>query len=334
MVAPFHLRLVQDIYLFSDYLHDDPASVMGAGETTAFLYHAGRPARAVDRALDLGCGAGTLALLLARDVRESVGADINPRAVALATWNAAVNGIANARFVTGDAFAPVHGERFDVILSQPPYYPNPGGGAHELKFLHGGPRGDEIARRIVAGIPSHLAPGGRAIVFASWPDGCAPEAPAGWNMREWISNRIEPHTMRRSLTVIEHAANGEGWTLSSEVPADTWGALRGRRIDQALEAEALLRGPEVRLLAATLRFPEGAFPFEEESRRFLRCPPESLVGMTPIDADEWNVISAVNAAATVETALGGAAARAERLGIVKAALRRGLLTIYGSITSK
>ena len=99
-----------DLFLFSDYLgtttHD---AVMGAGETTAILYRAGRPRRRLASALDLGCGAGTLALLLARDVDRVVGTDINPRAVEIGQLNARMNHIDNCEFRAGDVWDPVRG---------------------------------------------------------------------------------------------------------------------------------------------------------------------------------------------------------------------------------
>jgi 23S rRNA (uracil1939-C5)-methyltransferase len=55
--------------------------------------------------LDLYCGAGTLTLLLAREAREAVGVESVPDAITRARRNAARNGIANARFETGEARA-------------------------------------------------------------------------------------------------------------------------------------------------------------------------------------------------------------------------------------
>src|SRR5690242_396300 len=141
---------------------------MGAGETTAVLYEASRPRAPVGRVLDLGCGAGTLAVLLAGDADEVVGTDVNPRAIEIAQLNTEINGIANVEFRAGNLYAPVSREQFDLIVSQPPYYPIQGDSPAQT-YLHGGEHGDEIARAVIEGVPRHLKRGGKAFVFASWP---------------------------------------------------------------------------------------------------------------------------------------------------------------------
>ena len=201
LVCPFHVRIVRDLLLFSDYIDATPDAVMGAGETTAILYDASRPRLRLNRVLDLGCGAGTLALLLARDAEHVVGTDINPRADDMARRNASINGIGNAEFRTGDLYEPVADERFDLIVSQPPYYPT-AAGAESQTFLHAGERGDEIARAVVAGVPDHLAPTGRALVFASWPVDAEPLALPGFHIEQIHSPAAEIPGTRQTLTII------------------------------------------------------------------------------------------------------------------------------------
>ena len=54
--------------------------------------------------LDLYCGAGTIGLSMAKAAKEIVGAEIVPQAVEAAKFNAAANGINNARFICADAY--------------------------------------------------------------------------------------------------------------------------------------------------------------------------------------------------------------------------------------
>lgn len=169
VVSPFVLGLVDDLYVLSDALHHGQDAVMGLGETTVALGRLVYPRRPVDRVLDLGCGAGTGALLLSRVARAVVGSDINPRAVALSRVNAAINGIRNVDFRQGDAFAAVEGETFDVVLSQPPFVPR-AEGVDQASALYGGRLGDEIALRMLAAAPRHLTPTGRAVFIVEWPE--------------------------------------------------------------------------------------------------------------------------------------------------------------------
>ncbi len=90
------------------------------------LLAAAVPARAGDRVLDLGCGAGVAALCLAARVPgiALTGLEIQPDYADLASRNAAANGIAMA-VVTGDLADPpeaVARASFDHILMNPPYF--------------------------------------------------------------------------------------------------------------------------------------------------------------------------------------------------------------------
>jgi SAM-dependent methyltransferase len=315
---PFQLRLVCGLFLVSDFLGDARDAVMGAGETTGILYQAALPRCRVGRVLDLGCGAGTLALLLAREADEVIATDINPRAVGLAQFNTAINEIRNVECRVSDLFDAVHGERFDLIVSQPPYYPNGVGGrpGETHTFLHGGVRGDELARRIVDAIPQHLLPSGRGVVFASWLADSPISRPPAHHVLELATTRQEPHGERQTVRVIDDARGDTGWFARFTVPADCWGDVHSWRIDQLIAAENLARGPDRELLQASLTMPDGSARFEEGSQLFLRCPAESLIGFAPIDETTWELLANI-----------GAGVPAGRLEEVRAALRRGLLII-------
>jgi 16S rRNA (guanine1207-N2)-methyltransferase len=79
---------------------------------------------ATDRVLDLGCGWGPIGVAAARAVPEGrvVMTDVNRRAVVLARRNVRRNDIPNAEVRAGSLFEPVGDERFDAILTNPPYH--------------------------------------------------------------------------------------------------------------------------------------------------------------------------------------------------------------------
>lgn len=282
VACPFHLRLVDHLFLISDYLgsHDD--AVMGAGETTELLYQAATPEGFAGTVLDLGCGAGTIALLLARRADHVTGTDISPRAIAIAAANARLNGITNATFLTGDCFEPAAGRRFDIIVSQPPYYPADRAG--QQVFLSGGPRGDEIARRVILECPPHLTEEGRALVLSSWhPDAAIPHPPDTRVLELYTPTGDVPGT-RQSLVVIEPAA-GDPWFDRFEVPGECWGAIRPQRIDELIRTRQWLRHPY-----GELQLTPGASTFTEGRQRFLQARSASLLPTRAITHEEWDVL--------------------------------------------
>ncbi|HKO53994.1 MAG TPA: methyltransferase [Polyangiaceae bacterium] len=168
MVCPFLLNLVEDQYLFCDELSIHREIVMGVGATTAALLRATWPVKPLSSVLDLGCGAGTAALMLAEGAGRVVGSDINPRAIVLAKLNQALSDRHNVTFIAGDLFAPIGDQRFDLIVAQPPFVAKPDS-EEAVTFLHGGARGDELMLRILSELLAHLAPGGRAVFLADLP---------------------------------------------------------------------------------------------------------------------------------------------------------------------
>ena len=99
--------------------------VLGVNRPTQILGHCMLPVPAGAAVLDLGTGCGPLALKAARAAGRVIATDVNPRALQFAGFNAALNGIANIEFRCGDRFEPVTGERFDLIVSNPPFFITP-----------------------------------------------------------------------------------------------------------------------------------------------------------------------------------------------------------------
>ena len=133
----------------------------------------------VPRVLDIGTGSGALAVALARNLPAArlVAVDISASALAMAKKNAEKHSVADRiEFRESDLFAAVSAdERFDLIVSNPPYVSQSEYDALDRSVrdfepriaLLSGEKGTEIVARIVADAPAHLEPGGRLLVEIS-----------------------------------------------------------------------------------------------------------------------------------------------------------------------
>lgn len=122
------------------------------------------------RVLDLCAGSGALAVAAARHGAVDLTAvDISRRAV-LSTWvNTRIRGL-RVRVLRGDLLVPVRGERFDVILANPPYVAAaddllPTGGP--ARCWDAGTDGRAVLDRICADAPAMLTPGGVLLLVFS-----------------------------------------------------------------------------------------------------------------------------------------------------------------------
>ena len=112
--------------------------------------------REVATALDVGTGNGIQALVASRHAARVVATDVNERALAFAEFNAALNGVENVEFRAGSFFEPVEGERFDLVVCNPPYVISPET-AHV--FRDSGLPGDTVSEKLVGELPPHLGRG-------------------------------------------------------------------------------------------------------------------------------------------------------------------------------
>lgn len=131
---------------------------------------------------DLGAGSGAIALAIAHERRAAriVGVDASREAVALAARNASRLGLGNVRFVHGSWYAPLAGQRFDVIASNPPYiaFDDPDLAPDVRRFepqsaLIAGLTGMEALLAVIEDAPQHLKPEGWLVLEHGWKQGAA-----------------------------------------------------------------------------------------------------------------------------------------------------------------
>jgi methylase of polypeptide subunit release factors len=115
--------------------------------------------------LDLGTGSGILSLYASRFSDSVVATDLNERAVTFARFNAQLNGIENIEVISGDCFAPVEGRRFDLILSNPPFFITP---SADYLFCDNSMELDGLCRRLAKEAPDHLNEGGFMEMLCEW----------------------------------------------------------------------------------------------------------------------------------------------------------------------
>ncbi|HLG45394.1 MAG TPA: 50S ribosomal protein L3 N(5)-glutamine methyltransferase [Reyranella sp.] len=126
--------------------------------------------RKVRRVLDLCTGSGSLAILAALIFpRAQVDAvDLSPGALALARRNVATHRLDDrVTLHRGDLFQPLGKQRYDLILTNPPYVDARGMAKLPPEYQHeprmalaAGDDGLDLVRRILAEVPRHLRPGG------------------------------------------------------------------------------------------------------------------------------------------------------------------------------
>ncbi|WP_167041716.1 methyltransferase [Salinibacterium sp. ZJ454] len=168
----------------------------------------------VDSVLDLGTGCGIQAMHASRHARRVVATDISERALQIAALNAAVNGIESIEFRLGSLYEPVHGERFDQIVSNPPFVITPRvEGVPAYEYRDGGMVGDGIVEAVIRGAAEHLTPQGVAQLLGNW------------------EYRGSVHAFDRVRAWLDSVGNDtvglDGWIIEREVQdaalyAETW----------------------------------------------------------------------------------------------------------------
>ncbi|MCC3290075.1 MULTISPECIES: methyltransferase [unclassified Arthrobacter] len=192
--------------------------VLGIGQASLSL--AQLTVRApVGRALDLGTGCGIQTFHLLRHADHVTATDISERALGFARFNLLLNAPQldidpdqpEDRFTLrlGSLLEPVAGEKFDLVVSNPPFVitPRTGGDDDErYTYRDGGLAGDGIVAALVAGLEEVLRPGGTAQMLGNW------EIPAGrdeeWSARleEWLPDGTDAWVIQReTLTPTEYA---------------------------------------------------------------------------------------------------------------------------------
>lgn len=121
----------------------------------------------VGSALDLGTGCGVQSLHLSTHAGQITATDVNPRVQHLAQLTFELNQI-DVDLRAGSLYEPVAGQRFDLIVTNPPYVMSPPTQQGRLVYREAGLAGDDLVREVVTDSYRHLNPGGTCQVLANW----------------------------------------------------------------------------------------------------------------------------------------------------------------------
>ena len=198
----------------------NPAVLIPRSDSESLVDECLRLARAVaePRVLDIGTGSGNLAVAVASKHKKAqvTAIDLSPEALAVAGRNAARHGVADrVRFLEGDLFAPLSSEdRFDFILSNPPYIPHGDLATLDVTVrnyeprlaLDGGPDGLAVFDRLLAGAGAHLQAGGNLLIEIGAPQEEEARrrflAQAGFELAATIRDRQgRPRVLRAAGTI-------------------------------------------------------------------------------------------------------------------------------------
>ena len=165
--APAERRFLYRGELLTFALDAGVFSAHGLDPGTALLIENLRVGSA-DRILDLGCGWGAVGVAAAKSapLGRVVLTEVNRRAARLARQNLERNGVPNAEVRVGAFFAPVEGETFDLIATNPPYR-----------------IGREPILDLLREAPRHLNPGGRLVIVGKGSQGF--RFYQDWLVRNW-----------------------------------------------------------------------------------------------------------------------------------------------------
>jgi Methylase of polypeptide chain release factors len=156
-----------------------PDFVLGASPASTTLAQLVPPGH-YRSVLDLGTGCGIQGLHL--DAERLVATDLNPRALDLARISLGLSQV-EAELRLGSLYEPVAGERFDLIVTNPPYVISPPR-ADRLIYRDGGFAGDDLMREVVVGAAAQLEPGGYLVVLGNW---AITDQPWDQRLAEWIT---------------------------------------------------------------------------------------------------------------------------------------------------
>ena len=220
---------------------------------SAQLFLSGLPQAPCEDLLDLCTGSGIAALLGAARARRVQACDLAGRSVCFAEFNCRLNGIGNVTCGQGDLYAPVEGLTFDRIVAHPPYVPS---GGPKFLYRDGGSDGEQLMRRIVEGLPSHLRPGGRYYAFGMGTDRAGD--PFERRIRRWLGEHSAEFDVLVVARELREKRADKIWLRDALIPEDFDPRLQVKAVVLATIVIERIARPRPAATARTLAAPNAA----------------------------------------------------------------------------
>ena len=157
----------KEFRLFHDALSGNQVNesdVLGPGGATRTLLNL-IPDQHFNSVWDLGCGSGAIAISLSSLANRIIATDISARAIDFAKQSADANKIRNIEFRQGSLFEPVINDKFDLVVSNPPFVI---GNITNLEHRESPFDADGLTAHLLKEIPNHLTENGIAIFLTAW----------------------------------------------------------------------------------------------------------------------------------------------------------------------
>lgn len=273
--------------------------VVGIGPATATLAQLAPPAP-VGSALDLGVGMGVQTMHLLGHARRVVATDISARAIAFARFNLLLSAPAlgidperledRVELRLGDLLEPVVGERFDLIVSNPPFVITPRredeSASDQYTYRDGGRPGDRLVEELVRGLGEVLAPDGIAVMLGNWE---IHHSDASWHARpeSWPAAGIDLWIVQRErATPIEYA---DMWLrdAAENRELETWRGQFARYLDDFARRGVEAVGMGMLLLHRRAEGDEGAVLRRFETLEHRLGQPLGAAIRDSFDAQTW-----------------------------------------------
>lgn len=269
--------------------------VLGIGQASLTLAQ-GTIRRPVHKALDLGTGCGIQLFHLLHHAERVVATDISERALAFTRFNLLLNAPAlnleaadfdpanqDARVSLrlGSLLDPVAGERFDLVVSNPPFVITPRHrgeqSSEQFTYRDGGMAGDAIVESLVRGLPEVLNPGGTAQMLGNWEVSRAQaegtDTVEQWHARpaQWLNAEVEAWFIQREQvspggyaeTWLQDASQGRDSVAYANAYEDYLLDFASRNVAGIGFGYIFLRRPADGESADVPRFEEILYPIEQ-----------------------------------------------------------------------